>query len=245
MNKQEVDMFFKKLNGKKVEYLCDKGECSLLELFLSGQYVPFDRPDAYLVSNNEVLIIEHFSFNSYITKKKGGNLYRKEFNEIEKSLNEKCENDPFNYVEKKINVKSSYVDYIDNCKRIFEDHYNKIDEYRKHLIANGIATEEQNFKVCFLLDEDSILGSAVMDNNRPTPIFLYKSKEFLDFYKKHPKVDWVFSVGRIGNVVCPYFFTHKSISLLENKVIDYASKQFLSFTPTCLGASVVKNTSKK
>ena len=57
MNKQEVDMFFKKLNGKKVEYLCDKGECSLLELFLSGQYVPFDRPDAYLVSNNEVLII--------------------------------------------------------------------------------------------------------------------------------------------------------------------------------------------
>ena len=211
------------LNGAKLDYFSSSPESiqSFLRYF-NEVFHPFEKPDAFFLLNNEVLIIEHFSIDGYKFEEHAGSLAQ--------LFQRKFDNQPFlscgkRYAE--MDVDSSYAFYIENVMRSFDKHYKHIDGYKQHLIDDGFATKESVFKVCFLIDDTSIFGSSVVLDDAIHPICLAQSQEFLSYYKTHPDVNWVLSARVYNKAVRPYLLSYNEIDELQDKTLDFANGAFI------------------
>ncbi len=220
--------------GTTVHYLCTKEEASDIHSFLhQGNLTPFERPDGYVKRDNRVLIIEHFAIDGYDTYPNGGSLLSAKESKIKKAISNLFISNPEGSYSTLLGTTNSYEQFIQNCIDRFANHYTSIKEYKEHLIAEGVADDNTDFTVCFLMEEKSPIGTLVTDGESIMPVCLAHSKEFLDFFKKMPEVDYIFSnvLDLNTSKIIPYVFSNKSAELLLSEVIDYKSMQFLSSDP--------------
>ncbi len=204
----------------------------------NGVIVTMDHPDAFIKVGNEILIIEHFDIDGYEEIKHVGSLAT--YNE--KAIHAEFEKQELingsKHITARLGVKNSYQQFLDNCHRRFEHHYRQIDRYKQHLIDKQIACADSQYTVCFLMDEVSPIGTLTVDDDGCIcPVCLGYSKEFLDYFEKKSKVDWIISAvikpdGSSGWWRHhPYFFSHNDISECRGKIVDYARLQFLESNP--------------
>lgn len=237
MSRNEVDEVFIKYgiydyDGVEVGIFDDGKEIEKLIQFLrKGRPVPFEHPDSYIREKNRILIIEHFAIDGYVELPNGGSELLRNESKLTKAFSKLPAAETGVHLSQLLGTYNSYSGFIENCKRRFEQHYSQIDAYKKHLHDEGIADDETEFTVCFLMDDISPLGTLAHDGERVLPVCLAKSKEFLDFYMTHPCVDWVISAVFLLKGYAPYFFSYNKIGEYREQTLEYSSYQFFSSNP--------------
>ena len=233
MSREEVKETFAKYgiyeNAEIVVLGSSNADDQLLWFLQNGKLTSFEGPDAYILVEDKVLIIEHFSIDGYEAYPNGGSkLQEKEIltgRAAEKKLKEKS----CGYYTQNLGIINSYKDFLANSKARFDKHYRHIEDYKQKLIETGVADATSEITVCFLMDESSPLGTLTHDGIHTRPVCLGYSKEFLAFFEQRKNVDWIISavVSPTGEYT-PYFFSQKDVVELEQRCFDYGSYQFLS-----------------
>ena len=204
----------------------------------NGVVVTTDHPDAFIKVGNEILIIEHFAIDGYEEKEHVGSLATYNERAIHTKLEKQELINGSNHITEQLGVKNSYQQFLDNCYHRFEHHYQQIERYKQHLIDEQIADVDSHYTVCFLMDEVSPIGTLTVDDEGCIhPVCLGYSKEFLDFFEKQTKVDWIISavIIPVESFDCwryePYFFSRNDIAECRGRIVDYANLQFLESNP--------------
>lgn len=175
-----------------VHYHGDSDQVLMLQDFLEhGKFFPCDGPDSYIKLNEKVLIIEHFQFTCYKKSKRKGDIQEIESDRIDRL------GDGLSYDEK-MKLTSGGKCYLDNATSSFDKHYQKTQKYITKCISLSNGISESDIKVCFLIDDVSIVGSSYLDRSSGV---LYRANiancmEFLNHFRKHPRVDWILSGSR-------------------------------------------------
>ena len=99
---------------------------------INNNMIQFEKPDIYSHIDNELIMIEHFEFDSY-KKNKDGSDYRQKEGIINYKFKEKLEkgNGKIIRYDDSITPTASVENYINNFMNSFDEHYKKIDEYKK------------------------------------------------------------------------------------------------------------------
>ena len=218
-------------NGEGILHFGESEEIQRLVWFFSnGRIESFELPDAYVKVDNQILIIEHFAIDGFETYPDGGSRFQR----YESMINHKFEEIPASetgvHLTAHIGVANSYAGFLKNCQDKFDHHYARIPCYKEHLLSEGIANDDTQYTICFLMNEVSPLGTLTHDGEKLQPVCLAHSKEFLEFFSTKPEVDWIISaVVRIPESgYYSYFFSQQDIDFCRENALDYASFQFLS-----------------
>lgn len=208
--------------------------------------IPHDAPDMYNKIGDEVLIVEHFEFDSSIRSRKGSQ-YRKSESivnqKFEQLFDSRKERDV--HYSDTIEHRCSAENYIKNITHNFNQHYSKIDRYIENLKLEGVIKDKTKIKICFFIEDVTCLGSYVLNNYRPESIVLLYVKQFLDILETSPKVDYIFYGGSNGNKDWLWFMSRDNIKEFRKKEIDLNKKEFFYFpTPQTIGFVSVINKPK-
>lgn len=218
--------------GEEVTVFSNLGEIyKLCYFFTQGELVSFERPDAYIKVDNEILIIEHFAIDGYDTFVGGGSKLIRNMKELQKEFEKKAIGPEGAYMTKSLDVCSCYEGFLANCRTRFDQHYDQIMAYKRHLQERSIADENTKFVVFFLMDEISPLGTLTCDGDKIHPVCLARSREFLEYFASKKEVDWVISAVNLPDGLKPYFFSQNEIDECKKSVLEYANFQFLSSNP--------------
>lgn len=222
-------------NGEGILHFGESEEIHRLVWFFSnGRIESFELPDAYVKVDDQILIIEHFAIDGFETYPDGGSKLQRHEAITEREFRDMPATETGVHMTTQIGVSNSYAGFIKNCQAKFDHHYSRISCYKKHLLDDGIASENTRFTVCFLLDEVSPMGTLTHDGEKLQPVCLAYSKEFLEYFISKPDVDWIISaVVRIPDSgYYPYFFSRQDIDYCLKNTLDYANYQFLSSETT-------------
>ena len=218
-------------SGEGILHFGESKEIQRLVWFLSnGKIESYELPDAYVMVGNQILIIEHFAIDGFETYPDGGSKLQHQEALTDRKFRDMPITETGVHMTTQIGVANSYAGFIKNCKDKFEHHYSHISCYKEHLLADGIANENTEFTVCFLMDEVSPMGTLTHDGEKLQPVCLAQSKEFLEFFLTKPEVDWIISaVVRLpGSGYYPYFFSRQDTNACLKNILDYTNYQFLS-----------------
>ena len=123
MSRHEVEEALTKYGiyaGTGVTVFSDLGEIyKLCHFFNQGNLVSFERPDAYIKVENEILIIEHFAIDGYDTFDGGGSKLMRNMNELQKEFEKKDAGTEGVYMTRPLDVCSSYEGFLTNCRTRF------------------------------------------------------------------------------------------------------------------------------
>ncbi len=249
-DRKEVPRTLQKYLNDSKGFMSALGDSDEIQKFCwfikNGVIVTTDHPDAFVKIGNEILIIEHFAIDGYEEKEHAGSLAA--FNEraIHARFTKQESVNGSKQLTARLGVKNSYQQFLDNCYRRFEHHYQQIENYKNHLREEHIADDDSQYTICFLMDEVSPLGTLTVDDDgKINPVCLGYSKEFLDYFDNKPDVDWIISAiikpdeDSYGWRYHPYFFSRNDIAECRGKVVDYARFQFLESDPCITEAEVV------
>lgn len=200
----------------------------------------YEKPDAYSIIDENVLIIEHFEFDSTFTNKKGSH-NRKEQARIEREFENKLVNQQLKsgktyiYTDK-IKVNSTSKNYIKNVLGVFKSHYEKIDSYKENLLKNNIIKKSMNVKTMFWIEDTSILGNFYLKDLlnydiNITPIILLYCDEFLEELKKCNNLDYVMFFGNCGSEKMCWFLDLNYIEDYIQNQIKISEIEIIDFTP--------------
>ena len=157
-----------------------------------------DRPDMAILCNGSCLAIEHFEFDSSQNCKNRGSKNKSEQARIERHFQEVTQSTTGILVHDEITGKFSYEQWIKNISTVFENHYTKIENYKKNLIERGFVDYSTPMKMAFLIEDTSPLGTIVYDNRGQRPVLLALSREFLKLMRNSPKIDYVITCSSAG-----------------------------------------------
>ena len=232
----------KKYLSNEINTVHYHGNDSLVSRFCDvlyyGKTVECDAPDMYIKIDNEIWILEHFEFDCYKANRKGST-YKREKNRIDRAESELEPSEKGVVFHDTIKADSSYVNYIDNVTRSFRSHYEKVEQYKKNLLEEKIADDKTDFKIIFLVDDVSPLGSSYVDERGIwRPIVLSHSKKFLQLLEESPLVDGVLSVSCGNSEKYIWFIDRRQINEYYNNVEDYDSCKFMDFKPHVVGVKI-------
>lgn len=146
-----------------------------------------NRPDAYAVIEDDLLLLEHFQFDNTKVAKKGSAQYKVAAKTEQKFKKILVKDGDFavldEYVER--NGKS----YVENFLTQFNSHYKKIDDYKAEM-QKQLKKDFKNIYMGFLIEDASKLGSKYLNKHREHCLDLLQTKEFLDVFEKATKLDF-------------------------------------------------------
>lgn len=203
----------------------------------------YERPDILSFFDDKIIAIEHFEFDSFDNSKKGSDFKVKDFvdkKEIQLKINEELKEKDSVIAHGQIDSSASLKNYFDNFKRIFNEHYKKIDSYIEH-IETDFDCSNKEVIMCFFADDVSPLGSYFLDDKRNTNLLnpLY-SDEIILLMENSPKIKYL--------IVGTYAMSEHKLIIIENSkdVLqkfkagrkDFTDKDFLSFSPKTTGFAI-------
>lgn len=98
------------------------------------------------------------------------------------------------------------------------------------------ANKNSVFKVIFLIEDTSLLGSSYVDKEGIwRPVILAHSKEFLALLGKSPLVDAVVAVSAINESRNSWFIDRTQVEEYLLEAEDYAECRFMVFRPIVIG----------
>ncbi len=212
----ELSLFIQKFlehHDVKYEGNQEKEITHLIQYLMSGVNI-CDPPDGYCKYDNNVLIIEHFEFDSSFQNKKGSKNRQELFRTSNLKLNN-CDN--IQIYRDEIKCDFTIENYINNVKNNLNSHYNKIDYYIDTLMKKKIITNSSNVEVLFCIEDTTVLGNFDSENGKP--LFLLYCAEFIQAIKPLTKLDYILC-GSSNGLTNYTWFT--SVSNIDN----YIAKQF-------------------
>ena len=197
-----------------------------------------DRPDMAILCNGSCLAIEHFEFDSSQNCKNRGSKNKSEQARIERHFQEVTLSTTGILVHDEIQGKFSYEQWIKNVSTVFENHYTKIDYYKKNLIDRGFVDYSTPMKMAFLIEDTSPLGTIVHDNRGQHPVVLALSREFLKLMRNSPKIDFVIACSSAGTNKFIWLISKETLDEYDKNSVDYASMNFIDCTPKVLSYTI-------
>ncbi len=177
-----------------------------------------DCPDGYSkISDNEILIMEHFCFDS-ATAKKGS-----------ESLAELARIERENNIHDVIKCSINMTNYWNNLEENFTRHCSKIEKYKNNLITEGIAKQNTIFKVAFFIEDITLLGN--VDTNTRTRIHSIFCDKFIDLFENSSNVDYIFDFSEVDSDKKVLFVTQNDIKSLRDNEIKIADVELIPWEP--------------
>lgn len=205
-NNNEKEILYSYLRECNTVMVYSNGDISNKLNCIIDNVIQYERPDMYSILNDEVIMIEHFEFDSYKSNKKGSDYKWKEGN-IKNKFNKLIENrnkDEIIYNDT-IKVTATKDNYINNFMIFFEDHYKKIDIYKKRISLKS----NNKIKTYFFIEDISPLGSYYFTSKREFKnLKIFQFKEIIKFLLDHKEVSAILYGYFDGN--------KKKLLLLEN-----------------------------
>ena len=222
------------LKAEEIRYFGEDNSLRcFVDMFFHGDLHIGDAPDFYISMNNEIMIVEHFEFDSYGVNRKGS-IHRQELAKIER-MNSKIpytESGELRHVE--MQGRTSYRNYIDNASRSFDDHYAHVDMYIDNLRKAQIINEKLEVKIVFLIEDVSPLGSVAVKYNGDDPPFIPMNlafcKEFIELIENKDMVDYIIACSSYGNVNETWFIDLQQLEEYRKQAIDFAAMEFVDFS---------------
>lgn len=209
--------------------VCEKSVCYVIESFETA--TPFDGPDIYAKKDDEVLLIEHFEFDSS-NQNKGGSEYRRNKAGVDKALRDFSPPGGKGLFDRDIKCTHSTNDYITNFANIFNAHYGKIDAYIEKLQGIKVINDRSDVKVCFFIEDVTLMGNNYVDKTDGVikPLVLLYCKQFIDIFEQSTKLDYIFFGNYDASEKCFNLnfisrnviddFLKKEIDLVNVEIID-------------------------
>ena len=187
------------------------------------------RPDILLIDDEFIYGIEHFEFDdfkrrkgstgkAYINKKEKD--FQKNFNEYGVKL--PCYSE-FYGVDNEENLQIGYDFFVDNFIYAFDEHYNKINEYKininKFLEENNLS---KKIKIYFLIENASLIMPFVsgIDKYNGCIYTPFYSKEIQDKIKESNLLDGIISLNK-NNTPLTFIYSKDDCDINElSPIID-------------------------
>ena len=234
MRKKEYLIFEERFKEDSTVYYSGsgKGIHHFIDLYENGDLYVGDSPDMVLMHDNYAIIMEHFQFDSYPVHKKKGSMRAREEARIDRVYDEMPASEEGVIFHDQIRVNNSYEDYVNNVCKNFVDHYNKIEQYKRNLVASGLVAECTSTKMMFVIEDVSKLGTYVLNEQKELlPLYLSQCREFLSLLSRSPMVDYVLCFASAGGNDYACFIDREDLSFYEEDACDYANMRFLPIKP--------------
>lgn len=195
-----------------------------------------DAPDLYMKDGETVYIIEHFEFDCYKHKRKGGSSYRLEDARINEKVKEITPTEEGVIMHDTINAESSYDYYTKNVTALFNKHYKNIPVYIENLKRISVINNESEIKTMFLIDDVTPLGTTAYKREKGyggemVPITLARCIDFLELLKDKKDVNYVLACSKIESHDYIWFIDTEELDEYIDNIEDYKNMTFLSFKP--------------
>lgn len=215
--------------------ICPKGAyCFNEDLPAIQKFNPFftklretlNRPDAYAVIEDDLLLLEHFQFNNTKATKKGSEQHKlaaKSEQEFKKKLVKDGDFAVLNEC-----VERNGKSYIENFRTQFNSHYKKIDDYKAEM-QKQLKKDFKNIYMGFLIEDSSSLGSIYLNKDKMYCLDLLRTKEFLDIFERASKLDFaIFSMtGNADNLYLSFISRGSIDERRKNEIIAEEISAFL------------------
>jgi len=226
--KDELKIFIHNyLENRNIKYFGEQTEQlkNLLKFFNSG-ILTYDHPDGFCKYEDNVLIIEHFEFDSSCTNKKGS----KNRQEIFRTSNYEPQKDTgIEIFRDEIKCDYTIENYVDNLIKNFNKHYDEIEKYKKDLEKKQIITKNTNVETLFCIEDATALGN--MDSATGEPLIPLMCKEFIDIIKKCPKLDYIITGSSIGQSNYTWFSSTLKIDYYIKNSYSKDVKEIANLNP--------------
>jgi len=193
--------------------------------------IPYESPDFYAVEGDTIYIFEHFSFDASKRTKKGSKR-KAELGWIKSEFNKESIGKIELHKSGQLETDVSLNDYLKNLYESFDDHYQKIELYKKNICNTlGCDLTRYKFKVTFMIEDSGVFGTTIDTGSIELvkPVF---TKEFLQFLKKKEQVDYVISSVSLGERrIESWFYTRESHDFFEERAIDLLSQKINDSKP--------------
>ena len=242
--KNEVAHIFYKYFSKKQNEIHYIGESSgiakLTDIF--ERLVPFEHPDAYAALDNEVLIFEHFEFDSSNNHKGKGSQQRRSEADDDRifSTLEPSKKGTLHHGE--IIADYSIENYKKNLKQAFDKHYSEIPQYTQTLLDKGIITASEKISTLFFIEDTTTLGNLIEseDGDLPCePLLLPFCDFFLDLFELSPDLDAVVCASWFPSEYCLWYIDRNMIMDYRKNEIDTSKVKIINLNPQSLRVKIL------
>ena len=252
--KQDPEKDFRKVKEciyrlNKKTYLHNEDAQLCKFLYKSVQNLQFDeRPDAYAVIDDTLLLIEHFTFDNSKIQDNAGSDLRRIQSENNRKIDKKLNEMPFSKIHENIEVRGIVVEkesvdqssdyYVDNLTKQFQKHAGKIPDYKAH-ITQKYSQPFHKIIMGFVIEEINTFGSTFVENGQQYIVDLRQTKEFLDLFENQRDLDFVlYTISLHNNDVYQSFVSKKTLSLYREEQYEVKSKTLICEDTTVLAADI-------
>lgn len=235
---QFLDSYFSK-NENTIHFFGDK-ENVLDVMRFFGHIFQSDRPDAYAVIDDEVLIIEHFEFDSSNNRAKGSQQKRLEAEDNRKFTGIAAIEAGTLY-HSSINADYTMENYRNNISKIFKEHYGKIEEYKDNLKRAGVIERNSIVRTAFFIEDTTMLGNIYETRSWESPIapvVLPMCDFFLDLFEASPDLYCVFCGSWIPNDYCLWFIDRSMLAKYRENQIKTNEIKICNLAPRHIGIKI-------
>ncbi len=196
------EVFFNEDNLKYATSLCNDLLSPKNEIIYENQ----ERPDILIISDTNIYGIEHFEFDDF--KREKGSTGKATVKKFEKDFDKDFEqaNVEEGYFRKNIDLKETllFADYdffVKNFIESFNDHYSKINEYKKNIEEYlKINSLQREIKILFLIENSSPFSPLISKKGYEGKIYLpFNSKEILDCVNNSDNLDGLIYLSYLNN----------------------------------------------
>lgn len=218
-------------DGTHVEILAEK----------LSRLVPFDHPDAYAVLDDEVLIFEHFEFDSSNKLRRKGSQQRRSESEDNKAFAAVVPTEKGTLHHGTILADYTIGNYRENLRQVFCKHYNEIPGYESTLREKGIITNSKKVTTLFFVEDTTLLGNIFETENREEgwqPLVLPLCDFFLELFENSQDLDIVIAVSWYPNEYCLWYIDRSMIQDCKLQAIDTKEIRIINFDPQHVGVKI-------
>lgn len=225
--KKLFDLYFSKPQNQIIYYGEQEQPLNHISKFLKS-IVCFDKPDGYAKINNDLIMFEHFEFDSSQNSIKKGSRNQRENARIERKCDKQLLKDN-NIVKDSIKCNYSMANYINNAIKCFVNHSEKISSYKENLQRHGILNSRTKVETLFLIEDSTTLGN--MNDTNGEPIILLKCDKFLDVFEQNPEVNYALCFSRLGMNNYIWFLSQDNIQEYRKRQLKVEEMNIASLTP--------------
>lgn len=202
-------------------------------------------PDLVSKTENKIYGIEYFEFDSVKNNKKGSK-FRQQLGIIDNKVNTEIKTkDKVNNVSA-LELEQNLENYINNYKKIYNDHYSKISDYLEYLNADFPKIKKE---IWFFIEDVTPFGNHYLNKNCEPVLFNpMLSKELIELYEQSSLLQGIiFTTNSFEDEekIFVYFNNKKSITLLKNECMKEDVKSLLVQNPLCFTTLIKMNKNVK